>query len=140
MRLALDIDGTITADPSFFARLVQDVIRAGGEVHVVSSRSPEARRETLLELSQFGIRFSALHLIPALGTAQTLCPHSELDWFQRHLWLKVDYALAHAITHFVDDDPKVLALLARFAPSVTAIGFEDRGRLLQHPIAAGDPR
>ena len=61
-------------------------------------------------------------------------------FFQRHLWLKVDYARAHAITHFVDDDPKVLALLARFAPSVTAIGFEDRGRLLQHPTAAGDPQ
>jgi hypothetical protein len=140
MRLALDIDGIITADPRFFARVTQDVIRARGEVHAVSSRSPEARRETLSELSQFGIRFSALHLLPALSTAQSLCPRSELDGFQRHLWLKVDDALAYALTHFVDDDPKVLALLARSAPSVTAIGFEDRGRLLQPPIAADDPQ
>lgn len=140
MRLALDIDGTITADPRFFARVALDVIRARGEVHAVSSRSPEARRETFSELSQFGIRFSARHLIPALSTEQTLCPRSQLDGFQRHLWLKVDHVLAHALTHFVDDDPKVLALLTRFAPSVTAIGFEDRSRLLHHPIAAGDPQ
>jgi len=139
MRLALDIDGTITSDPDFFARLVQDVIRDGGEVHVVSSRSPEARRETLSELSQFGIRFSALHLIPTISAAQTLCPHRELDWFQRHLWLKVDYALANGITHFVDDDRKVLALFARFAPSVAAIDFENRERLLQRPITSAEP-
>jgi hypothetical protein len=139
MRLALDIDGTITSDPDFFARLAQDVIRGGGEVHVVSSRSPEARRETLSELSQFGIRFSALHLIPTISAAQSLCPHRELDWFQRHLWLKVDYALANGITHFVDDDRKVLALFARFAPSVAAIDFEDRERLLQRPITSAEP-
>jgi len=39
MRLALDIDGTITSDPDFFARLVQDVIRDRGEVHVVLLRT-----------------------------------------------------------------------------------------------------
>ncbi len=139
MRLALDIDGTITSDPDFFARLVQDVIRDGGEVHVVSSRSPEGRQETLSELSQLGIRFSALHLISTISAAQTLCPHRELDWFQRHLWLKVDYALANGITHFVDDDRKVLALFARFAPSVAAIDFEDRERLLQRPVTSAEP-
>lgn len=138
MRLALDIDGTITSDPGFFARLVQEVIRDGGKVHVVSSRSPQGRRETLAELSQLGIRFSALHLIPSISAAQTLCPHRELDWFQRHLWLKVDYALANGITHFVDDDRKVLALFARFAPSVAAIDFEDRERLLQRPITSAE--
>ncbi len=44
MRLALDIDGTITSDPDFFARLLQVVIWGDGEVHVVSSRSPEGRQ------------------------------------------------------------------------------------------------
>ena len=139
MRLALDIDGTITSDPVFFARLGRNVIRGGGEVHVVSSRSPEARRETMSELSQLGIGYSTLHLIPAMSAAQTLCPHRELDWFQRHLWLKVDYALANGITHFVDDDRKVLALFARFAPSVAAIDFEDRERLLRRQITSAEP-
>jgi hypothetical protein len=107
-------------------------------VHVVSSRSPEARRETISELSEMGIAYTALHLIAPVSAAQTLCPHAELDWFQRHLWLKIDYALTNGITHFVDDERKVLALLARYAPSVTAIDFYDREMLLQHPLASGN--
>lgn len=136
MRLALDIDGTITSDPGFFAGVCRNVLN-GGEVHVVSSRSPEARRETISELSEMGISYTALHLIAPVSAAQTLCPHRELDWFQRHLWLKVDYALTNGITHFVDDDRKVLALFARFAPSVTAVDFLDRTMLLQYSIASG---
>jgi len=130
MRLALDIDGTITADPDFFVRCSQDVLRAGGEVHVVSTRSPEARAETLDELRELNVKFSYLHLIPHMSAAQDLCPHTSLDWFQRHLWLKVDYALRKGLTHFVDDDPKVLSLLARFAPLITAISFQRRTELL----------
>ncbi len=138
MRLALDIDGTITSAPGFFAGVCRNVLR-GGEVHIVSSRSPEARQETISELAEMGIGYTALHLIAPVSAAQTLCPHRELDWFQRHLWLKVDYALTKGITHFVDDDRKVLALLARFAPSVTAIDFVEREMLLQHLIASGGP-
>jgi len=47
MRLGLDIDGTITADPVFFRERAAAVIANGDEVHVVSSRSPEARLETV---------------------------------------------------------------------------------------------
>ncbi len=47
MRLGLDIDGTITADPVFFREFASTVIKMriknGGEVQVVTSRSPEAR-------------------------------------------------------------------------------------------------
>lgn len=131
MRLALDIDGTITTDPPFFSLIAKKVMQSGGDVHVVSSRSPEGRSETLEELKDYGIVFSALHLLPHISTAQSLCPHSGLNWFERHLWLKVDYALANEITHFVDDDPKVLALFARFAPAVVAIATQDRSRLVE---------
>ena len=51
----------------------------------------------------------------------------------------MDYALANGITHFVDDDRKVLALFARFAPSVAAIDFEDRESLLQRSITGAEP-
>jgi len=125
-RIALDIDDTITVEPPFFAAVSESVWGLGRELHIVSSRSPAARSETLAELRGYGIRFSALHLTPDISAAQTLCPHRELDWYSRWLWLKVDYALKHKITHFVDDDPKVLALLARYAPAITAISFEDR--------------
>ena len=130
MRLALDIDGTITADPDFFVRCSQDVLRAGGEVHVVSARSPEMRAETLDDLRELNVKFSHLHLIPHISVAQGLCPHTSLDWYQRHLWFKVDYALRKGLTHFVDDEPKVLSLLARFAPLITAISFQRRTELL----------
>lgn len=128
--LALDIDGTITADPGFFANLSGLWIAGGKEVHIVSSRSPEARRETIAELKDYGIPFTALYLLPPISAAQKLCPHQNLDWFQRHCWLKVDYALAHGITHFVDDDPKVLALFNRYASEVMAIAFADRNKLV----------
>ena len=121
IRPGLDIDGTITADPEFFARLSRKVIAAGGVVHVVSSRSPETQRETLKELKGLDVSFSKLYLLPPISTAQTLCPHKNLDWYQRHQWLKVEYPMTHRITHFVDDDTKVLALFARFAPTVEAI-------------------
>jgi hypothetical protein len=51
MYVALDIDGTITAMPVFFALLSRSVRAAGGKVYVVTSRAntPEvaerARRE-----------------------------------------------------------------------------------------------
>ncbi|MSQ51673.1 MAG: hypothetical protein EXR28_07275 [Betaproteobacteria bacterium] len=128
-RIGLDIDGTITADPQFFAGIAQRWLVAGREVHVVSSRSPEARPETLLELREFGISFTDLYLCPTDSEAWTLCPHTELDWYRRHLWLKVGYALAQGITHFVDNDPMVLDLFERYAPQVNAFSYENRHRL-----------
>ena len=85
MRLGLDIDGTITADPVFFGARAAAVIKNGGEVHVVTSRSAEARVETVTELRELGIRYSTLHLLPHINAAQQLCPHGELDWYQRHM-------------------------------------------------------
>ena len=43
MRLGLDIDGTIAAEPVFFGERSSTVIKNGGEVHVMTSRSPDAR-------------------------------------------------------------------------------------------------
>ena len=126
MRLGLDIDGTITADPVFFKDWASSVLKIGGEVHVVSSRSAEARVETMTELRELGIRYSTLHLLPHISAAQQLCPHGELDWYQRHMWLKVAYALECRLECFVDDDPKVLALFYRYAFGIKALSFLDR--------------
>lgn len=72
-----------------------------------------------------------LYLLPPISQAQLRYPHKHLDWFQRYLWLKVEYALTNGITHFVDDDLKVLQLFERFAPGIEAFHFEDRYRLLK---------
>ncbi len=126
MRLGIDIDGTITADPLFFRARASAILKGGGEVHVVSSRSPEARVETEAELREYGVRYSTLHLLPHISDAQQLCPHIELDWYQRHMWLKVAYALEYQLDCFVDDDPKVLTLFYRYARDIKALSFRDR--------------
>jgi hypothetical protein len=129
MNLGLDIDGTITLDPIFFAKICREVLR-GGEVHIVSSRSQEALKETVKELAELGITYTTVYLLARMSEAQIICPHAELDWYQRHQWLKVDYAIANGLTHFVDDDPKVLSLFNRFAPSIAAIDVNNREILL----------
>ena len=60
--LGLDIDGTITSDPNFFAGIARRWLKAGQEVHIVSSRSSEVRAETLFELKDLGIAFTSLYL------------------------------------------------------------------------------
>ena len=56
MRIALDIDGTITAAPSFFAWLsLQDV-----EIHVVTSREASERERTERYLKHTGIKYVVL--------------------------------------------------------------------------------
>jgi hypothetical protein len=131
MNLGLDIDGTITDDPIFFARICREVLR-GGEVHIVSSRSQEALQETIKELAELGITYTTVHLLARMSEAQIICPHAGLDWYQRHQWLKVDYSLTNGLTHFVDDDPKVLSLFNRFAPSIVAIDVNSREILLKY--------
>ena len=130
LKIALDIDGTITADPPFFSTLARTVLDSGGEIHIVSTRSREGYDETVAEIRGYGIPWTALYLLPPISIAQQRCPHRELDWFQKHLWLKVDYALQNGITHFVDDDQKVLNLLIRFAPDILAISAGDRHLLV----------
>ena len=130
LKLSLDIDDTITVDPDFFAMVSRGVHACGGEVHVVSSRSREAMKQTRSEIDAYGIVYSSIFLLPSLREAQVLCPHRDLDWYQKHLWLKIGYALANEISHAVDDDQRVLSLFKRYALGVRTIHVDDRLRLL----------
>ena len=76
LHIELDIDGTITAEPDFFLGVERRWLESGREVHIVSTRSPEARAETLLKLKQLGVSFTALYLLPYYGVAETLYPHA----------------------------------------------------------------
>lgn len=121
VRLGLDIDGTIAADPVRFARLARQTVTAKGSVHVVTSRSALGEVETLRELERYGLPYTKIYFLPELSVAQTLCPHADLDWFLKHQWIKVDYALRNGLSHFIDDDAKVLGLFGRFASSVVPV-------------------
>jgi hypothetical protein len=127
--IGIDIDGTITLDPMFFAQLSRGIRERGGYVHVVSSRSREGRRETLIELVEYGISFDELYLLPSIEDAQDLCPHQSLNWFDRHCWLKIDYAKRNGLTFFVDDDQRILELFKTYAPEIKAIPVSARQKL-----------
>jgi hypothetical protein len=127
--IGIDIDGTITLDPLFFAQLSREIRECGGYVHVVSSRSREGRSETLIELVEYGISFDELYLLPSIEDAQDLCPHKSLNWFDRHCWLKIDYAKRNGLTVFVDDDQRILELFKTYAPEIKAIPVSARQKL-----------
>ena len=117
-RLGLDIDDTITADPTGFARIAGRVRARGGEMHVVTSRSAEARRETIAELAGYGLRYDQLFFLPPMSMANLICPLPQLDWYSKFLWGKLDYAQAHGLECFVDDDDRVGRLFRQLAPEI----------------------
>lgn len=59
MKVALDIDDTITRCPEFFALLSKALINEGHEVHIITFRMPE--EPIAEELNHLGIKFTALH-------------------------------------------------------------------------------
>jgi hypothetical protein len=121
--LGLDIDDTITADPSAFERLSTSVLAGGGRVVIITSRSEQARSETLSELAVYGIRFNALYFLPSMDAGADSCPHTDLNWFDRYLWHKIRIAHECGVTHFIDDDQRVIDLFRRYAPEIEAIAF-----------------
>jgi hypothetical protein len=131
LRLGLDIDDTITADPAGFARIAERVLAGSGEVHVVTSRSAQGRKETIAELADYGLRYDKLYFLPPMSMANLVCPLPQLDWYSKFLWCKLDYAQARGLECFVDDDDRVGRLFRELAPEirfltpVQALAYED---------------
>ena len=123
--IGIDIDGTITLDPAFYSAFTRNCKRSNIVVHIVSARPPESRVETEAELQELDIVFDELHLLPSMEEAITLCPHSEIEWFDRHAWMKIDYAVRKELSHFVDDNERVLRLFRSYAPQVTLVAAEE---------------
>lgn len=118
--LALDIDDTITARPEFFSFLTHAVRERGGRIFIVSTRHDvkEVRGETEALLASLGIVYDELYLIADMDVAQSICPHEDLDEYQRWVWQKVDYCLRNSVNVYFDDDEIVAQLFRRFAPDV----------------------
>ena len=62
MKIAIDIDGTISAYPQFFAALT-NALKGKAEIFILSNRDPseQSRKETKEELGKWGIHYE--HLI-----------------------------------------------------------------------------
>ena len=116
--IGIDIDGTITLDPDFYSAFTRDCKRSGVIIHIVSARPPESRADTEAESCELEIVYDELHLLPSMEEAITLCPHSEIEWFHRHFWMKIDYSIRHGLSHFIDDNERVLQLFHVYAPEI----------------------
>ncbi len=61
MKIAIDIDGTITANPRFFKRFIESQLKAGNEVHVLTGsvrsreEDEESPRRRVEQLAKLGI-------------------------------------------------------------------------------------
>jgi len=121
MNIALDIDGTITKNPRFFSILSQAVRQDGGKVYIVTSRgnTNDSRVQTEKELTSYGIEFDDLVIIAdSAGKEQIMCPHEDLDWYQKYLWQKVAVCLDYNVGIVFEDDPKVISLFEEHAPDI----------------------
>ena len=120
MKIGLDIDGTISAQPDYYADLSKRVSDAGGVVVIISSRidTAETRQFTNSQLKDWSIRYKKLFLFKPFEEVEQLCPYPDLDWYQRYLWQKVHHAKNETLDAFYDDDDYIINLFMDYAPGI----------------------
>ena len=136
--IGIDIDGTITLDPNFYSEFSHACRRNSVSVHIVSARPREFLSGTEEELQELGIVYDELHLLPSMEEAIALCPHREIDVFHRHFWMKVQYATSRGLSHFIDDNERVLDLFRLYAPEIhvfEAIDYQSLSALVTNKIS-----
>ena len=123
INLGLDIDGTITARPDFFAKLSRNVKNNGGMVYIVTSRHniPEMRILSIQDVRACGVVFDELYITPNPGDHMPLLPDDDLNWYEEMKWHKVWFSLEKGIDYFFDDNPVVVDLFQRYAPGIKII-------------------
>lgn len=108
MVVGLDIDGTITRHPKFFAFLSQSLMQAGHEVVVITFR--QDRQSAMSDLSTWGIAYSRLETWSLEHTAADM-----LQW-------KANVCRQMGVELLFDDDPQVLS---RVDPEVVSLMVVD---------------
>ena len=81
MKVALDIDGTISEHPEFFAVLSSALRAAGHLVVVLTYRDPARAEATNAQLAGWGIGFDELVIAPSLEAKGELCGALGIDLF-----------------------------------------------------------
>ena len=123
MRVGLDIDGTITANPSYFSALTERVYAEGGSVIVITSRLDIGYNKmiTIAELKELSIRHDILHLARPHEEVEDPCPYPDLDLYQQYLWQKVHHAINERLDVFYEDEDKVIELFKSYVPDIEII-------------------
>ena len=81
MKVALDIDGTISEHPEFFAVLSAAFRTAGHQVVVLTYRDPARADATKAQLREWGIGFDDLVIADSLDAKGQLCDLLGIDLF-----------------------------------------------------------
>jgi hypothetical protein len=81
MNIGLDIDGTITDHPAFFALLSQAFRAAGHRVLIFTYRDPERAAHARAELAGWGVEFDDLVFAPSLAAKGELCRRYDVAVF-----------------------------------------------------------
>jgi hypothetical protein len=81
MKVALDIDGTISEHPRFFAILSAALRAAGHQVFVLTYRDSGCADSTKAQLRAWGIQFDELVISPSLEAKGELCGSLGVDLF-----------------------------------------------------------
>ena len=81
MNIALDIDGTISEHPEFFATLSSTMRNAGHRVVILTYRDPNRSDATRAELSAWKVVYDDLIFAPSLEGKGELCRELAIDLF-----------------------------------------------------------
>jgi hypothetical protein len=81
MKVALDIDGTISEHPEFFAVLSAALRAAGHQVLVLTYRDPARAEATRTHLAAWRIEFDELVIARSLEAKGELCARLGVDLF-----------------------------------------------------------
>src|SRR6185436_2213183 len=81
MKVALDIDGTISEHPEFFAMLSAALRAAGHHVIVLTFRDPARDADTREHLVAWRVAFDELVIAPSLEAKGELCGALGVDLF-----------------------------------------------------------
>ena len=81
MKVALDIDGTISEHPEFFAMLSAALRAAGHHVLVLTFRDPARDAVTRAQLAAWGVVFDELVIAGSLEAKGELCGAHGVDLF-----------------------------------------------------------
>lgn|GEM_PF-1056982 len=106
MRVALDIDDTITRHPEFFAFLSKALIDSGNEVYIISFR--QGQEEVEADLAAYGISFTEV----ILPTNEDLEREGFYEWKAvtcRRLGIEIFFEDMPEVVNKLD--PHVLALV-----------------------------
>jgi hypothetical protein len=115
MRIAIDIDNTITANPAFFRRFIEDQMRAGNEVHILTGgvSIPEGNVESpphrVRQLKSYGIE-SYTRLVQVTRRSQ----HPDIGEG------KGEYCRDNRIDMVLEDDVLYVQEISRISPDTQA--------------------